>query len=161
MISRKFSGLARAIVFLVSLTVFAPAVFAQNAPQALRTENLVIRSGEKEHRFVAEIAETVRERSLGLMFREEMAADRGMLFIFDGEGERYFWMKNTPLPLDIIYIGSSGTIVSIAADTVPYSEKSIPSGAPAQFVLELNAGTAAKLGISVGDTVSSPSMTGG
>ena len=107
------------------------------------------------------MAVTAPERSRGLMFREEMAADHGMLFIFETEGDRYFWMKNTPLPLDIIYIDATGKIVSIAADTTPFSEQTIPSGAPAKYVLELNAGTSAERGIGVGDTVSSASMTGG
>ncbi|MFC6656249.1 DUF192 domain-containing protein [Roseibium salinum] len=119
----------------------------------------MIRSAEQEHRFVAEIAATSEQRARGLMFREEMAADHGMLFIFEGESNRSFWMKNTPLPLDIIYIDAAGRIVSIAADTTPFSEAVIPSGAPARFVLELNAGTAEKIGIERGDQVSSPSMS--
>lgn len=125
---------------------------------ALRTEALEVASNGAVHRFTVEVSETDRQRAKGLMFRESMAADHGMLFIFEGEGERYFWMKNTPLPLDIIYISRAGAIVSIAADTTPYSEKVIPSNGAAKYVLELNAGTAQKLGISAGDTVSSPSM---
>ncbi|MEQ8782011.1 MAG: DUF192 domain-containing protein [Roseibium album] len=147
-------------LFLIVVLVIGPSVtaLAQGEPQQLRQEELTVRSGDTEHRFLVEIAATDRERSRGLMFREEMAADHGMLFIFDSEGERYFWMKNTPLPLDIIYIGANGAIVSIAANTVPFSEKVVPSGDPAKYVLELNAGTAAKLGMDVGNEVSSPSM---
>ncbi|MEP3665528.1 MAG: DUF192 domain-containing protein, partial [Roseibium sp.] len=89
----------------------------------------------------------------------EMGPDTGMLFVFQSEDQRYFWMKNTPLPLDIIFIGADGAIVSIAAGTTPFSTDTIPSGKPARFVLELNAGRAAELGIKAGDTASSPSMT--
>ncbi len=131
---------------------------ADDSQTELPVETLMVRSGDREHRFEVEVAATDRERAKGLMFREEMAADHGMLFIFEGEGDRYFWMKNTPLPLDIIYISAAGRIVSIAADTTPFSEEVVPSGAPARYVLELNAGTSARLEIAPGDTVSSPSM---
>ncbi|MEP3047394.1 MAG: DUF192 domain-containing protein [Roseibium sp.] len=139
--------------------VFAATGFANNKSQQLRTEPLEVVSAKTTHEFVAEIAATYRERAKGLMFREEMPDNHGMLFIFETESDRYFWMKNTPLPLDILYIDAMGRIVSIAANTVPFSEKVIPSGAPARFVLELNAGTAKKLGISAGDQVSSESMS--
>jgi len=148
------------LALLVGVAAMTTASRSQNAQETLRQENLVVQSGDQTHRFVVEVAETDRQRSRGLMYREEMAADHGMLFVFDGEGERFFWMKNTPLPLDIIYIGATGDIVSIAADTTPFSEKVIPSGEAAKFVLELNAGTSASLGIDVGDKVSSPSMAG-
>ncbi len=145
-----------ALVLLV-LAVIQVSVSAQTS-QTLKTEPLKIQSGDTILNFTVEVAATEAERAMGLMYREEMAADHGMLFIFEGESERFFWMKNTPLPLDIIYISSAGEIVSIAADTTPFSEKVIPSGAPAEFVLELNAGTAEKLGIHVGARVLSKSM---
>ncbi|MET1415374.1 DUF192 domain-containing protein [Roseibium sp. HPY-6] len=158
MLSKVSRAAAPLIVLVFVVAGFAFPAFAQDAQPQLPQEELNVQSGETAHRFQVEIAATDRQRSRGLMFREEMAADHGMLFIFESEGDRYFWMKNTPLPLDIIYIAANGAIVSIAADTTPFSEKTIPSGAPAQYVLELNAGTAAKLGIDVGDKVSSPSM---
>lgn len=144
---------------ILLMTASTPA-FAQQAQTGLPTEPLTIRSGDTMHEFVAEIAATDSQRAKGLMFRKQMSATTGMLFIFESEGERYFWMKNTPLPLDIIYIASDGTIVSIAADTTPFSESVIPSGAPAKYALELNAGTAVRLGIKAGDIVSSPAMDG-
>ncbi|WP_420415073.1 DUF192 domain-containing protein [Roseibium sp.] len=140
------------VVALLQLPGFAQS--SQNLP----SEALKVVSADKTHIFTAEIAATDRQRAQGLMHREEMALDHGMLFVFEREAEQFFWMKNTPLPLDIIFISSAGRIVSIAADTTPYSEKVIPSGVPARFVLELNAGTAAKLGIAVGDQVKSQSM---
>ncbi len=145
---------------LILVTGLSAGAVAQDDGKRLRTEPLTVESAAKTHEFTVEVAVTAPERSRGLMFREEMAADHGMLFIFEQEGDRYFWMKNTPLPLDIIYIDAAGRIVSIAADTTPFSEQTIPSGAPAKYVLELNAGTSAESGIKVGDTVSSTSMTG-
>ncbi|WP_297586674.1 DUF192 domain-containing protein [Roseibium sp.] len=121
-------------------------------------EDLTIQTADGELTFVVEVAANDIERARGLMFREEMAENQGMLFIFESEGERFFWMKNTPLPLDIIYISTAGKIVSIAEDTTPFSEAVIPSGKPARFVLELNAGTSQKLAIAIGDHVTSPSM---
>lgn len=103
------------------------------------------------HTFSVEIADDPIERARGLMFREEMARDHGMLFDFGREGHRDFWMMNTPLSLDIIYIRGDGTVDSIAAGTTPFSTDSIPSDGPAQFVLEVNAGVAAEIGLKPGD----------
>ncbi|MHA7772622.1 DUF192 domain-containing protein [Roseibium sp. M-1] len=131
---------------------------AQEPQTGLAEEALVITSGETQHKFTAEIAADDRQRAFGLMFREEMAEDRGMLFLFDGAGDRYFWMKNTPLPLDIIFIDAGGTIVSIAEDTTPFSESVIPSNGPAKYVFEVNAGVTEKLGIAAGDRVMNAAM---
>ncbi|POF29280.1 DUF192 domain-containing protein [Roseibium marinum] len=158
MISRLLRLAAFGFTLGVSFFTASLATNAGDDQTQLRTESLVVRSGDREHRFEVEVAENDRERARGLMFRQEMAAGHGMLFIFEGEGDRYFWMKNTPLPLDIIYISAAGRIVSIAADTTPFSEAAIPSGKPARYVLELNAGTSARLEINTGDVVSSPSM---
>lgn len=157
---RFFRSAAQVFLALILVAGLSAGAVAQDDGKRLRTEPLTVESASKTHRFTVEVAVTAPERSRGLMFREEMAADHGMLFIFEQEGDRYFWMKNTPLPLDIIYIDAAGGIVSIAADTTPFSEQTIPSEAPARYVLELNAGTAAQRGIKVGDTVSSASMTG-
>lgn len=159
-VSRLFRSAAKVIFALCLAAGLVSGSFAQEDGKRLRTEPLTVQGTGQVHNFTVEVAVTAPERSRGLMFREDMAADHGMLFIFETEGDRYFWMKNTPLPLDIIYIDAAGKIVSIAADTTPFSEQTIPSGAPAKYVLELNAGTSAERGIGVGDTVSSASMTG-
>ncbi len=127
----------------------------------MRTEPLTVTSGGRVHDFTVEVAETAEDRARGLMFREFMAEDHGMLFVFEASREQHFWMKNTPLPLDILFIARGGTIVRIAENTTPFSEKHIPSYSPAKFVLELNAGLTEKLGIKAGDRVSSASMAGG
>ena len=95
-------------------------------------------------------------RSRGLMFRRSMAPDHGMLFDFERDEPVTMWMKNTYLPLDMVFIRPDGTISRIAADTEPLSTTIIPSGSPVVAVLELNAGTAAKLGIKAGDRIEHP-----
>lgn len=125
----------------------------------LPMEDLSIVSAEATHEFKVEVASTDRQRAQGLMLRETMAGDHGMLFVFDAEGDRYFWMKDTPLSLDIIFADADGVIVRIAERTTPFSQKIIPSREAAMFVLELNAGQSEKLGISAGDRLVSPSIS--
>ena len=105
-------------------------------------------------RFDVEIVETREKQALGLMFRDSMPADRGMLFIFPNEAPRSFWMKNTRIPLDIMYFDKNLKLVSISADTPPCRVSrcpSYPSIKPAKYVLELNAGIASELGVGLGD----------
>lgn len=100
-----------------------------------------------------EIAENEVSRTQGLMGRQTMAEDQGMLFIFPTEEYRSFWMANTPLPLDIIYVNAAREVVTIQRNTVPYSEESVPSTRPATYVVEVNAGYADRHGIAEGDRV--------
>ena len=107
--------------------------------------------------FSIEVADTQQKQALGLMFRESMPADEGMLFIFPAEAPRSFWMKNTRIPLDIMYFNEDLILVSISADTPPCRVSrcpSYPSIAPAKYVLELNAGTASELGVGLGTRLS-------
>ena len=104
--------------------------------------------------FSVEIADTREKQALGLMFRDSMPADQGMLFIFPNEAPRGFWMKNTRIPLDIMYFDKNLKLVSISADTPPCRVSrcpSYPSIKPAKYVLELNAGIASELGVGLGD----------
>ena len=103
-----------------------------------------------------EIADTNEKRALGLMYRRELPELHGMLFFFSRQEPLSFWMKNTPLPLDILFIDSSLTIVGIAHNTTPFSEKAIPSDKPAQFVLEVNGGFCQRHSITVGDRIELP-----
>jgi len=100
-----------------------------------------------------EIADTAQKRSFGLMYRRDLPELHGMLFLFPDEEPVSFWMKNTPLPLDIIFINAGRTVVGIAQNTTPFSEKPLPSGGPAQFVLEVNGGFCQRHGVAVGDRV--------
>lgn len=104
--------------------------------------------------FSVEIADTTDKQALGLMFRDSMPDDQGMLFIFPNEAPRSFWMKNTRIPLDIMYFDKDLKMVSVSADTPPCKVRrcpSYPSKGPAMYVLELNAGMAGKLGVGEGD----------
>jgi uncharacterized protein len=103
--------------------------------------------------FQVEVARNEADRAQGLMFRRAMPADHGMLFDFTRVEPVSMWMQNTYLPLDMLFIRADGTIARIAANTEPLSTRTIASGEPVLAVLELNAGTASRLGIKVGDRV--------
>jgi uncharacterized membrane protein (UPF0127 family) len=100
-----------------------------------------------------EIAENGYETQTGLMYRNTMKENRGMLFIFDNEQERYFYMKNTKIPLDIIYISADKKIVSFQKNAKPFDETSLPSNYPAKYVLEVNAGLADTWKLAKGDSI--------
>jgi uncharacterized membrane protein (UPF0127 family) len=111
------------------------------------------------HAFAVELATNDAERSRGLMFRKELPEGRGMLFVFDRDEPVSFWMHNTFISLDMIFIRSDGRILRIAESTDPMSDRLIPSGGPVRSVLEVIGGTARKLGIEPGDRVDSAALT--
>jgi uncharacterized membrane protein (UPF0127 family) len=121
-----------------------------------RTEPLEIRTRGGAHKFNVEIAADDASRELGLMCRKSMAPSHGMLFEFDVPEQQTFWMKNTFIPLDIIYVGADGRIVSIARSAKPFDETPLPSAGPAKAVLEIDGGLSRKLGIRDGDRVVHP-----
>jgi uncharacterized membrane protein (UPF0127 family) len=110
-------------------------------------------AGARAHAFRVEVARTEPEQARGLMFRTTMGADEGMIFPYDPPQTVAFWMKNTVIPLDIIFIGADRRVLNIAANAVPYSEASLPSAGPVSAVLELNGGRARQLGIVPGSSV--------
>ena len=124
------------------------------------TRTLEIASKTGVHAFAVEMATTDAERAQGLMNRKELPEGQGMLFDFHRDQEVGFWMRNTYIPLDMIFIRSDGRIMRIAENTEPLSEKIVPSNSPVRGVLEVIAGTARKLGIAVGDRVAHPIFTG-
>jgi uncharacterized membrane protein (UPF0127 family) len=126
------------------------------AAQGGALDSLEIVTSTGRHAFQVEIADNDATREHGLMDRRYMAADHGMLFEFDREAPVSFWMKNTYIPLDMIFIAPSGVVTHIAANAEPLSERVIPSGGPCVAVLELNGGTAASIGLKVGDKVRHP-----
>ncbi len=117
---------------------------------------VIVVTGEGEHRFRVELADDDEERRIGLMYREHMDADTGMLFDFGEPQAVSMWMKNTLIPLDMAFIKADGEIHRIAAMTTPRSLESIASGAPVTAVLEVNGGVFAALGIEAGDRVRHP-----
>jgi len=114
---------------------------------------LTIHSASGDHRFTVEVARTLGEQETGLMFREKLAPDRGMIFPYDPPQSVAFWMKNTLIPLDMIFIRADGRIANIAENTVPLSLDPVPGEGPIAAVLEIAGGRSAQLGIQRGDTV--------
>lgn len=110
-------------------------------------------SGDTIKKLDIEIADNNYERQTGLMYRESMEEEQGMLFIYDKAAPRSFFMKNTYIPLDIIYFGADSTAVSLQENAKPEDETSLPSEKPAQFILEINAGLAKEWNFKVGDKI--------
>jgi hypothetical protein len=119
---------------------------------------LTVETEQGGRRFTIEIADEPGERAAGLMFRESMPDDRGMLFVLEGNGQAGFWMKNTPLALDLLFVGQDGRVKAILPGE-PLSEAVITPGVPVRFVLELKAGTAARAGIEEGDLLRHPAIS--
>lgn len=129
------------------------ALAALICTSCMAQEPHVILKGE---RFMVDLAIDSETQALGLMFREEMADDHGMLFIFPSDGMRSFWMKNTRIPLDIFYFDSEKKLVSVSKNARPCKTTRCPpypSTGPAKYVLELNAGKAEELGVQPGDSI--------
>ena len=141
---------------MFSIRVLAAAValaFGSPAFAAPATERLTIDTRSGAHGFDVEVMRSRPELEKGLMFRKTMAADHGMLFDFGQSQGVSMWMKNTYLPLDMVFIDARGTVINVAHDAVPMSEKIIPSGGQVLGVLEINAGVADKIGLKTGDIV--------
>ena len=137
-----------------ALLIACCALFAALAPARAASQDtieIVTRTGV--HAFAVELATNAAERAVGLMFRKEMPEGRGMLFDFHDEQPVQFWMHNTYIPLDMIFIGADGRVVHVAQDAKPMSDDLIPSRRPVRAVLEVIAGTARKFGIAAGDRV--------
>ena len=129
------------------------ALAALICSSCIAQEPHVVLNGES---FTVELAETAEKQALGMMFREELADDHGMLFIFPVEGMRSFWMKNCRIPLDIFYFDADLKLVSVSENARPCKTQrcpTYPSKGPAKYVLELNAGKAKELGTQTGDVL--------
>jgi uncharacterized membrane protein (UPF0127 family) len=140
---------ALAVILFLAASAFAPALGGER-------DSLEIVTSTGRHAFQVEIADNDATREHGLMDRRYMAPNHGMLFEFDREEPVSFWMKNTYIPLDMIFIAPSGVVTHIATNAEPLSERVVPSGAPCIAVLELNGGMAASIGLKVGDKVRHP-----
>lgn len=152
---RASAPVSRIFALVFAATTIAAACAKASGPV------VVLRPGDDPVRVRVELALTTAERTRGLMWRDHMDADAGMLFAFPDSKPRSFWMKNTPLPLDILFIGPDGVVVAVAEDTKPYSLAPIPSGKPAKYVLEVNAGFARKHGLSAGTRAVLPELPAG
>jgi len=136
-------------MLLLSIPVAAPAQPQPTLPQSA----LVIRTEKGPQAFKVELADNDATRARGMMFRTSMAPDAGMLFDFKQEQMASFWMRNTLIPLDMLFIKADGTILNIHQRAIPRDETGINSIGPVRAVLELNGGTASRLGIKAGDRV--------
>ncbi|HEX4797068.1 MAG TPA: DUF192 domain-containing protein [Humisphaera sp.] len=136
---------------LVTVVILAWAGGCQNSPSGLATVKMQI----GKNTFTLEVADTEATREHGLMERDSMPQDHGMIFVFGEERELDFWMKNTRFPLDILYVDAGGKVVSIK-QMKPYDLGTTPSDYPAKYAIELNLGAAADAHVHVGDKISIP-----
>ena len=147
------------LTFIV-IAVFLCSSFSSEKGAALaaseKFERLVIRVSGGDIIFNVEVARTPRQQQAGLMFRRSLPADRGMLFIYPYQSIVKMWMKNTHMPLDMVFINSKGIIKKIVERTVPFSLNVISSGEAVKAVLELNGGTSNRIGLKLGDQVIHP-----
>lgn len=149
-------------VFIAGLMFGAATASAQDSPLSVPVDaqplKIIMAAGEKS--FDLEIADTEQKRSRGLMYRTDFPLNRAMIFVFDNPQPVMMWMANTPLALDMLFVRSDGTIARVAQKTTPFSEDIVSSGEPVSFVIEINAGVAAMLGIKAGDKVQHPIICG-
>lgn len=150
-------------LFLVGAAAQSSSLAAQAAGQqamAFDSEPLSIVSAKGQiHKFTVELAVTPPQLEFGLMYRDKMPADHGMLFDFGTSRPVMMWMKNTKLPLDMLFLDQKGVVTHIQEKAVPYSEAIISSNGPVAYVIELNGGIVRKLGLAVGDTVTSATIS--
>ena len=139
--------------FLGGLLLIAVLIGTAVSARAFSRDIIVIRTGGASYHFNVELAISTEERARGLMFRQELARDAGMLFLYNQDQAVTFWMKDTYLPLDMIFIAADGKITQIVRGAQPLSENLIPSGGYVRGVLEVNAGVADQYGIQPGDHV--------
>ena len=148
--------LGRRSLLGAALVLAAGAARAQNGEVQFKRSSLVIDTGARQLKFDVELALNDVERARGLMFRDKLGPYEGMLFDFYREAPVSFWMKNTLIPLDMVFIAGDGTIRHIHANAKPHSTDTIPSEYPVRAVLEINGGSARLLGIRPGDKVKHP-----
>jgi uncharacterized membrane protein (UPF0127 family) len=154
--SRGWSLLA-IVMFVLGMSLLGTALLVRAEPNV---ELLSIETATGTHEFSVEVARSAPAQARGLMYRKWMPFDHGMLFVLSGEQSIRMWMKNTYLPLDMIFVAGCGQVVDIHEDAIPFSEGVIASESPAYAVLEVNAGTAAKIGLRRGDFVRHPAFAG-
>ncbi len=160
------SGYARGathFVVLVALGVLwgviaGPVAAQRNAPRFEKSALTIHTRAGAVHRFKIEIARTPKQMALGLMYRRRLAADAGMLFVHDRTERVRMWMKNTYIPLDMLFVGADGRILDMKQRTVPRSLAIIASKKPVLAVFEVNAGTVSRLGIGIGDRLDHPAF---
>lgn len=145
-LNKGFAAALRSAALVAVLAVTTAGAFAQD-------NQLTLRTATGEYKFNVEVVDTPESRAQGLMFRTELADDAGMLFDFKEEREVSFWMQNTLIPLDMIFIGADGVVDTVHVNARPQDPTSIPSKVPVQFVLEIPGGRSVEIGLKPGDSV--------
>ena len=144
-----------ALVIALSLV---PADRISSPQPTLPQSALTIETKRGPVHLTIETAATPEQQQHGLMFRRALESDAGMLFLYETDRLRSFWMRNTLIPLDILFVKRDGVIARIAANTTPLSEERLPSGQPVRAVLEIAGGRSAQLGVAVGDSLRHPAF---
>lgn len=137
----------------ISALFLIVALKGQAGPSGMVNSELIIVSSKGEYRFQVEVARSLEEQERGLMYRQSLAPTAGMLFTYGNPRKIEMWMRNTYIPLDMIFIGADWHITRIAERTIPLSLMTVASKGPVVAVLEVNAGTASRLGLRLGDRV--------
>jgi uncharacterized membrane protein (UPF0127 family) len=156
MASISRTRLSRRLMLAAPAALLSGGALAQSRDVTFPKSSLVVVTNNREIKFDVELALNDAERSRGLMFREKLGPYDGMLFDFYQEAPVSFWMKNTLIPLDMVFIAGDGTIKHVHSNAVPLSTDTIPSQFPVRAVLEINGGSARLLGIKPGDKVKHP-----
>ena len=143
-------------VLITACALFFAVACGGAAEDTNPTSDLWIETADARHHFTVEIAETLEQVRRGLMFRADLAEDAGMLFDYDPPTHVSMWMKNTLIPLDMLFVDENGVIGRIAAWTTPLSTEPIPSGGPVRAVIELKGGITEQLGIKAGHKIVHP-----
>ncbi|PZU79919.1 MAG: hypothetical protein DI528_22950 [Shinella sp.] len=146
--------LAKSALLALFLFLVPAGLLAADGVRFDRSQLRIDTPEGESHEFQVELALSPEQRERGLMYREKLGDNEGMIFDFGLEREVMMWMKNTPLSLDMLFIDGAGRVQRVASRAVPYSESIIASGGPARFVLEIRGGRAAELGIAPGAQVS-------
>ena len=150
---RSGTRLGRRLLLAAPALLMAGSARAQSSEITFKKSSLVVMTAGREIKFDVELALNDAERARGLMYREKLGPYDGMLFDFHQDAPVSFWMKNTLIPLDMVFIAGDGTIKHVHANATPLSIDSIPSQFPVRAVLEINGGSARLLGIKPGDKV--------
>ena len=144
----------RKLIYLLPLgAIWAPLTSIAQGFATFNRSKLRVVTKSGKHEFIVEIAVTDRQHSQGLMFRQSLAKNAGMLFDYKVPTSITMWMKNTFIPLDMIFIGNDGRVINVVQRAIPFSENVISSAGKARGVLEVNGGTASRLGIKPGDKI--------
>jgi hypothetical protein len=150
-IFRRLGAVLGTVRLAVVLVLLGAATACSADSTSLPTSPAVLHTAKGDFSFTVELADTDATRERGLMFRSSLAPDAGMLFDFQHEELAQFWMQNTLIPLDMVFIGEDGTVKSIHVNARPMDTTTIPSGVPVRFVLEIAGGRSEEIGLKVGD----------